>query len=294
MDLDTNDLRRAQKFVRTQAGDPYVWAAQGPNGFDCSGFMSAVVNVLFGRPDPFVRLFGTGNMSAALPGLGFQRGVGDGNDFAVGWSTKQELGDPECGHTAGTLAGVNVESRGGVGVLVGPAARGATERLFRHQMHLPISSREGQPPAPVLKPMPFPGVLRGGASGADVKLLQAVLRRCGAPLQGLGTYGPKTERHVRLFQAHRGMPATGVVDKATWDRLMAYLRPPKTALHRVGRVGVTLDIASLALRFAEQYWRSTDAAATGLMRRRLLELNPGLHGQPFVPGGFPLKVPTTR
>lgn len=46
------------------------------------------------------------------------------------------------GHVACTLGGVNYESRGGKGCLKGSAARGATNPLFRHHFHLPLSDRQ--------------------------------------------------------------------------------------------------------------------------------------------------------
>jgi hypothetical protein len=106
----------ALAFAKSQAGKPYVWGGVGPGGYDCSGFMSAIVNVIRGA-NPYHRLFATGS----LPGGLFQKGSGR---FNIGWFK----GNP--GHTAGTLNGVNVESRGGRGVVVGAGARGASDGLF--------------------------------------------------------------------------------------------------------------------------------------------------------------------
>jgi cell wall-associated NlpC family hydrolase len=111
----------ALAFARSQAGKPYIWGGVGPAGYDCSGFLSAIVNVIRGA-NPYRRLFATGTMPAGL----FARGPGR---FEVGWLR----GNP--GHTAGTLNGVNVESRGGRGVVVGPGARGARDRLFTSGVH---------------------------------------------------------------------------------------------------------------------------------------------------------------
>lgn len=35
------DLDDAIRYARQQVGDPYVWGAEGPNGFDCSGLLYA-------------------------------------------------------------------------------------------------------------------------------------------------------------------------------------------------------------------------------------------------------------
>jgi acid phosphatase family membrane protein YuiD len=110
-------------WAKSQAGKPYIWGGVGPGGYDCSGFLSALVNVAQGR-NPYQRRFATGTLPAGLfnPGLGGR--------FQIGWFT----GNP--GHTAGTVNGVNVESRGGEGVVVGARARGARASMFNRHGHL--------------------------------------------------------------------------------------------------------------------------------------------------------------
>ena len=103
-------------FAMGQRGKPYVWGGVGPGGYDCSGFMSALTNIIRGK-SPYSRVGST----ASFPWGGFHHGAGV---FSVG-SFK---GNP--GHMAGTLLGVNVESRGGQGVVVGRGARGASNSLF--------------------------------------------------------------------------------------------------------------------------------------------------------------------
>lgn len=126
----------ALAWAKSQAGKPYIWGGVGPGGYDCSGFMSAIVNVIRGR-NPHSRLFATGS----LPGVLFQKGSGR---FNVGWFK----GNP--GHMAGTLNGVPVESRGGRGVVVGAGARGAGDRLFNsgiwHLRGYAGGGRVGDPP----------------------------------------------------------------------------------------------------------------------------------------------------
>jgi TP901 family phage tail tape measure protein len=109
-------------FVRSQVGKPYVWGGVGPGGYDCSGLVSAAINVALGR-NPYSRIGATGSMpwSMFAPGLGA---------FSVGWFK----GNP--GHTAATVNGINIESRGGRGVLMGPSARGATNPLFTNRAHV--------------------------------------------------------------------------------------------------------------------------------------------------------------
>jgi len=135
-------LAGALDFGRSQAGKPYLWGGVGPGGYDCSGFLSALVNVAQGR-NPYARRFATGNMPAGL----FTPGAGA---FSVGWFR----GNP--GHTAGTINGVNVESRGGEGVVVGSRARGAGSSLFNsgiyHLKGFAEGGRVGDAPFDVLSP----------------------------------------------------------------------------------------------------------------------------------------------
>lgn len=117
-------LGAAIDFAKKQAGKPYIWGGVGPRGYDCSGFQSAVTNVLKSKA-PYHRLFATGNMASALPGLGFKRGAG--SDYTVGFRT----GNP--GHTSGRLGNLNIESTG-THVRVG---RGAQSPLnFPNVWHL--------------------------------------------------------------------------------------------------------------------------------------------------------------
>jgi acid phosphatase family membrane protein YuiD len=110
------------KFVRSQVGKPYIWGGVGPNGYDCSGLISAAINVARGR-NPYSRLGATGSMPWSM----FASGPGA---FEVGWFK----GNP--GHTAATVNGTNIESAGGVGVRMGKNARGARSSLFTNRAHV--------------------------------------------------------------------------------------------------------------------------------------------------------------
>jgi hypothetical protein len=295
MDLTTNDLKRAQDFAKSQDPKKYKIGTQGPTTYDCSGWLAVVYHVLRGKKGNarFKRLFGTGNMGTVLPTLGFRTGKGDANDFTVGFSTKKEMGR-KYGHTVGSLGGLNVECRGGKGVVIGSAARSPNDKMFKHHMHLPILAAPSLPPRP--KPKPFPGsIIKKGATGPNVKLIQAALNVGGARIAEDGEFGGATAKHVKLFQVHRQLPGTGEVDKTTWNRLMDFLRPPKIALHRVGKVGQTLNRREQAKRFAKKYFGSDKPDEVEFMLRRIVELNLDLvPGGTTIPGGFPLKVPTSK
>lgn len=115
-------LNGALAFARRQVGKPYIWGAVGPGGYDCSGFMSALLNVVQGR-SPYQRRFSTGT----FPSAGFVPGPGS---FMIG----SRRGTP--GHMAGTINGVNVESSGSVGPHMGSGARGARNSMFTGLYHL--------------------------------------------------------------------------------------------------------------------------------------------------------------
>lgn len=117
-----------QSFARSQVGKPYVWGGVGPGGYDCSGFMSAITNVLTGR-GIHSRLFTTGSFGNGAGGGagGFVRGTGSAFVIGVG-----------SGHMSGNLGGLNVESSSsGGGVTVGGNARGPRHSLYRGQYYLP-------------------------------------------------------------------------------------------------------------------------------------------------------------
>jgi SLT domain-containing protein len=140
----------ALKWAKSQEGKPYVWGGVGPNGYDCSGFMSAIQNVIMGQ-SPYRRQWATG---AFPPGAkGYKRNLK--SPFEVGITNKG------VGHTAGTLNGVNVESRGGKGVVIGKAARGAGDGYF--------DSRWGFTPA----------LQTAGGAGRWAETVTAVLRELG-------------------------------------------------------------------------------------------------------------------
>lgn len=114
----------AVDFAKAQDGKPYIWGGVGPAGYDCSGYMSAIANVLTGKPAN-QRIFATGMV---------QNGAAFG-PFVPGLGGKFDIGVSE-GHTAGTLMGVNVESTGDH-VRYGKDAHGATDKQFPLHFHIP-------------------------------------------------------------------------------------------------------------------------------------------------------------
>jgi tape measure domain-containing protein len=108
------NVGKAQAFARANAGKPYVWASAGPGGFDCSGIVSAVYNVLKGK-NPYSHTFSTGS----LPGPWFKEGARTGA-LVAGWAHPGQRGaSASVGHMAGSIGGMPFSSTGSRGVQVG-------------------------------------------------------------------------------------------------------------------------------------------------------------------------------
>jgi hypothetical protein len=115
-------------FVRAQNGKPYIWADAGPDGYDCSGIVSAVYNVLHGR-SPYSHIFSTGS----LPGGWFPKS-GIGGPLTAAWSNPGESpASSTTGHMMGMVNGLTFESSGSRGVHLGASTRRLTD--FAHIAH---------------------------------------------------------------------------------------------------------------------------------------------------------------
>lgn len=104
----TADVAAVQNWVRAQNGKPYIWASAGPRGYDCSGAVSAVWNLLHGR-SAYSHTFSTMNQAPYFPKRGMV-GV-----LTAGWANAGERGGGSVGHTAANLAGLPFESTGSRG-----------------------------------------------------------------------------------------------------------------------------------------------------------------------------------
>lgn len=139
-------VQKALRWAKSQAGKPYIWGGVGPGGYDCSGFMSAIWNVIKGK-SPYSRVFSTHGFGARTGPGGFVRNAQSG--FKVG------VTHAGVGHMAGTLGRTNVESRGSAGVVVGSRARGFNNGLFPYQYGLRMDN------GGVLKPKTMTAVYNG-------------------------------------------------------------------------------------------------------------------------------------
>jgi hypothetical protein len=127
----TGKIGDIQHWIKAQAGKPYVWAGVGPQGWDCSGIVSAVYRLVLGK-SPNTRVFSTANEAGFfLPGAGVH---------TAGWAHAGERGGGSVGHTAGRLAGLKYEATP-PRVKVGPAAADVTS--FAHVGHQPGLAQGG-------------------------------------------------------------------------------------------------------------------------------------------------------
>jgi hypothetical protein len=111
------------KWARTQNGLPYQWGGNGNPSWDCSGLVSAIESVIRGQKPH--RRWATGSFSGKTAPPGWQ--LGGKSPYLIG------ITNAGVGHVAGTINGVNVESRGGDGVVIGSKARSYKDSLFTHQ-----------------------------------------------------------------------------------------------------------------------------------------------------------------
>ncbi|MBT2488792.1 hypothetical protein J7E96_09705 [Streptomyces sp. ISL-96] len=116
-------MQAGLKWARTQNGKPYQWGGNGNPSWDCSGFLSAIESVIRGQKPH--RRWATGAFAGKTAPSGWV--LNGRSPYQIG------ITNAGVGHTAGTINKVNVESRGGDGVVVGSRARPATAAMFTHR-----------------------------------------------------------------------------------------------------------------------------------------------------------------
>jgi peptidoglycan hydrolase-like protein with peptidoglycan-binding domain len=104
----------------------------------------------------------------------------------------------------------------------GPLTEEATSNLFAFLANLP-AVQEINPNNPFLQTLndAVSSVLRLGATGEEVKILQTGLNGKGYALVADGVFGPRTEAAVRQFQSDRGLQVDGIVGPQTWGALVS-------------------------------------------------------------------------
>jgi cell wall-associated NlpC family hydrolase len=190
--LTTNPLaQKAFAFARAQTGKPYKWGGVGPKSYDCSGLvLASYVHAGITIPRVAADQYGTGQ-SVPLD----QAQQGDLLFYA------SDLVKPS------TIYHVVIYA--GAGTILDAPYTGAfvgTRPLWTNHL-LPVAWR---PYAPLTLPVKL------GATGWTVAQLQQALVRDGFKLTIDGGYGPSTQTAVKQWQTSHKLPATGVVDVATW------------------------------------------------------------------------------
>ncbi|HYZ18990.1 MAG TPA: peptidoglycan-binding protein [Gaiellaceae bacterium] len=156
--------------------------------------------------------------------------------------------------------------RGAIDGVQGPRTKAAV-RAFQRRRGLAVDGLAGPQTRRALgrlgKPLYGKRVLRRGAIGYDVAVLQFLLRRSGYRIGSVdGHFGPHTELIVRRFQRRAHLPADGVVGPGTsqelcgvrscaWrgPRVQAARPQPAANVHRV-RPGETLTAISSRYRLS--------------------------------------------
>lgn len=144
-------IRAAMDAARSVTGNTYVWGGTGPTGFDCSGFVGWLQQIVMGVDKAAAagkRLYTTYSLLGGAT-AGLRPGLGPANTaFQVGVSQE---------HMAATLAGNPVEAGGAHGTSrIGPPAVYATDPQFTHWFHLPNS------------------MVAGGVEGRDIAAYRAL------------------------------------------------------------------------------------------------------------------------
>lgn len=89
---------------------------------------------------------------------------------------------------------------------------------------------------------------RRGDKRGQVHLIQEWLCLQGWHVKIDGDFGPATEAAIKEFQTQQQLPASGVVDGATFDRLVAPMRAALAPLEPQGR-----SLGQLAVAYAQQH-----------------------------------------
>ncbi|KZM75742.1 phage tail tape measure protein [Nocardia terpenica] len=133
-------LDAATSYAQSMAGTPYAMGGFGPDGIDCSAFVSAVVNKAVGR-DAYESRMSTMTEGSWLADLGATPGHGGPGTLRIGW---YDNGGGEAGHTAGTFPdGTNFESNGRQGVVIG-GETGADDPMFTDHAYFVLGGDLGK------------------------------------------------------------------------------------------------------------------------------------------------------
>lgn len=122
-------VAKMQQFALNQRGKRYLWAAVGPNNYDCSGLVGDLWGIATGH-SLYHRYMSTENMGAGRHGMV----SGAGKYFTV------YLGP---GHTAANVGGLHAEAYGGNGTPLAIGRVGERLSYYTSKLHLPGFAQGG-------------------------------------------------------------------------------------------------------------------------------------------------------
>ncbi|WP_435199702.1 peptidoglycan-binding protein [Janibacter sp. GS2] len=169
-----------------------------------------------------------------------------------------------------------------------------------------VTRGPGGPTVPITPPASYP-TLREGAAGPDVVLAQKVLG-----VTADGAFGPGTKSALISWQRRNGVSATGVLDSATWNKMVALGEIPargdstKPTSYDSVRRGSTGDSVKelqriLGLPVDGVFGSGTDEAVRAFQKKKSLRVDgfvtsnvwKALKGEKYVKNGTPPKPAVT-
>lgn len=153
--------------------------------------------------------------------------------------------------------------------------RGKKQRqeAAREAAQAPAEKKPAVQQAPAAKPF----LVKQGARGEDVKIVQTLLKEMGYPVGEIdGICGPQTSQAIESFQIIHGLLPSGVVDRET----LAYMKRAEPAVNRSMRSIVMAASAYSA------YETSGYTARGSYLRRGLVAVDPNV-----IPLGTRLYIP---
>lgn len=215
-------INKIVSFAREQVGEPYVFAASGPDKWDCSGLTKraaelAGYNWYHGATKQWNRGLGIKDSKCKdLPTwLGYWSANGTidtlpTNKMAFLFN-RQKSDMSKMAHTGIYDGNGNVIQAGGQykGVSDKPLNRSRWTHWATLKGYDDVISNTSPP------------ILSNGSEGEWVRTLQLMLNDEGAGLEVDGDFGPLTEKAVMAFQTKRGLAVDGIAGANTWAALMA-------------------------------------------------------------------------
>ena len=201
-------VSEAVALLKSKIGCPYVWGANGPDKFDCSGLRYWWSNA-------------TGNKRSDTTAAGF---YDSSNPVPAG---QYKVGDMAFLYSSGYVSHMSIlidadtviEARGRAYGVVQTKLKdflsrpGYKSRGVRRDPHFVL---EDDPITPVVS---HPSTVKYGSVGSTVRTLQSLLNQEGSRLIVDGVFGPLTRTAVRKFQEDKHLEVDGVVGPLTWAAL---------------------------------------------------------------------------